>query len=160
LSITASEGYAGAVSLNMSQTWTDTNGGTGLAMITNNVEAFAPGNPIFAISGDDHLTGSSGDDLFVFAQPIGYDVVYNFDATHDKIDLIAFTGMSSFADIQANLANDADGDAVLTLGDGMTITFDGVDAGTLGAANFAFDQEPSTDNPSSMVVGDGAMLPL
>ena len=58
--------------------------------------SFAQGNPIFAISGDDHLTGSSGDDLFVFAQPIGQDVVYNFDAAHDKIDLIAFTGMTSY----------------------------------------------------------------
>ena len=30
-----------------------------------------PGSPIFALSGDDNLTGSSGHDLFVFSQPIG-----------------------------------------------------------------------------------------
>ena len=59
LSITAPENYAGAVSLQMSQTWTDSTGGTGLAMITNNVEAYASGAPIFAISGDDNLSGSS-----------------------------------------------------------------------------------------------------
>ena len=100
LSIKAPEGYAGAVSLKMSETWTDGNGGTGLAMITNNVEAYAPGNPIFAISGDDNLTGSSGDDLFVFAQPIGADVIHSFDVANDQVDLIAFTDMTSYADVQ------------------------------------------------------------
>ncbi len=34
-------------------------GRTGFSMITDNVEAFAPGNPIFASSGDDNLTGST-----------------------------------------------------------------------------------------------------
>ena len=42
----------------------------------------------------------------------------------------------------------------------MSITFDGIDARDLGATSFAFDQEPVTNNPSSMVVSDGAMLPL
>jgi len=55
-----------------------------------NVEAYAPGSPIFAWSGDDNLTGSSGHDLFVFSQPIGHDTVYNFDTTHDQIDLIGY----------------------------------------------------------------------
>ena len=77
----------------MSQTWTDSTGGTGLAMISNNVEAYAPGNPIFAVSGDDQLTGSSGNDLMVFAQPIGTDVIHNFDIAHDTVDLIGFAGI-------------------------------------------------------------------
>ena len=63
------------------------------ASIADNVEAYAPGSPIFALSGDDHLTGSSGNDLFVFAQPIGNDTIYNFDAAHDQIDLIGFDGL-------------------------------------------------------------------
>ena len=58
LSITAPQNYAGAVSLQISQTWTNSTGGTGLAMIADNVEAYAPGAPIFAISGDDNLSGS------------------------------------------------------------------------------------------------------
>ena len=48
-----------------------------------------PARPIFAWSGDDHLTGSSGDDMFVFSQPIGADTMQTFDAAHDKIDLSA-----------------------------------------------------------------------
>ena len=129
-------------------------------MISNNVEAYAPGNPIFAISGDDQLTGSSGADLMVFAQPIGTDVIHNFDVAQDVVDLFGFAGFSTFADVQANLANDANGQAVLTLGDGQSITFAGVGSGSLSAADFVFDQEPVTNNASSMVISDGAMLPL
>jgi hypothetical protein len=160
LTITSPLNYTGAMAFQVAMTWTNADGSSGFTTLTDNVEAFAPGNPIFAISGDDNLTGSAGDDVFVFAQPIGNDVVYNFDAAHDKVDLIAFAGMTSYADVQANLANDASGQAVLTLGEGMTITFADVDAGALGAANFAFDQEPVTDNAGSMVISDGAMLPL
>ena len=78
LSITAPENYAGAVSLQISQTWTNSTSGTGLAMITNNVEAYAPGVPIFAISGDDNLSGSGGNDVFVLAQPIGNNTIHSF----------------------------------------------------------------------------------
>ena len=49
-------------------------------------------SPIFAWSGDDYLTGSSGRDLFVIAQPIGYDTIYGFDAASDQIDLIGYAG--------------------------------------------------------------------
>ena len=160
LSATAPAAYAGAISLHMSQTWTGSTGGTGLAMISNNVEAYAPGNPIFAISGDDQLTGSSGADLMVFAQPIGTDVVHNFDVAQDVVDLIGFSGFNTFADVQANLANDANGQAVLALGDGQSITFSGVDSGSLTAADFVFDQEPVSNNAASMVISDGAILPL
>ncbi|HZN84939.1 MAG TPA: hypothetical protein VFC01_35380, partial [Mycobacterium sp.] len=160
LAITSPAAFAGAMLLNVTATWAQVDGSTAKITIADNVEVFAPDAPIFAWSGDDHLTGSSGDDLFVFAQPIGHDVIYNFDAAHDQVDLIAFAGMTSYADVQANLANDASGQAVLTLGDGMTITFDGVDAAALGASNFAFNQEPVTNNPDTMVVSDGAMLPL
>jgi len=60
-------------------------------MITNNVEAYARGVPIFAISGDDNLSGSSGNDVFVLAQPIGNDTIHSFDAAHDRVDLIGFS---------------------------------------------------------------------
>ena len=160
LTITSPVNYQGAVHLDVAVSWAQSDGSAVIMTFADNVEAYAPGNPIFAISEDDNLTGSSGDDLFVLAQPIGQDVVYNFDAAHDKIDLIAFASMTSYADVQANLANDASGQAVLTLGDGMTITFAGVDAGALGENNFVFDQEPITHNAGTMVVSDGAMLPL
>ncbi|OSI83469.1 VCBS domain-containing protein [Bradyrhizobium canariense] len=160
LSITASVGYAGAVSLHMSQTWSDGSGGTGLAMVTNNVEAYAPGSPIFALSGDDNLTGSSGHDLFVFSQPIGHDVIYSFDAASDQVDLIGYADFAGFGDIQAHMANDAAGNAVITLADGQSITLNGVDAASLSASDFVFDQTPITENTGHMVISDGAILPL
>ena len=128
LTVTAPGTYAGALALHMSQTWIDFAGGTGLVMITNIVEAYAPGSPIFAWSGDDVLTGSSGNDLFVFSQPIGDDTVHSFDAAADQIDLIGYSGFASFADVQAHMADDANGNAVITLADGQTITFHGVNS--------------------------------
>ena len=158
LSITTPGGYAGAISLHMSQTWTDSIGGTGLAMIIDNVEAYSPGSPIFALSGDDKLTGVGADDLFVFAQPIGNDVIYNFNAASDKIDLIGFAGVASFSDLL--IADDSSGDAVITLGSGETITLHGVHAASLTAADFVFNQATVVENAGTMVISDGAVLPL
>jgi hypothetical protein len=98
--------------------------------------------------------------MFVFSQPIGADVVHNFDAAHDKIDLIGYAGFTSFADVQGHLANDAGGNAMLTLADGQSIIFGGVDAGTLTADDFVFNQIPITNNDGNMVISDGAFLPL
>src|SRR5437879_1695721 len=132
----------------------------GNATVVDNVEAYAAGSPIFALSGDDFLTGSSGHDLFVFSQPIGHDTVYNFDVAADQIDLIDYTGFANFSDVQAHTADDGAGDAVITLGDGQTITLHGVDAASLNSTDFVFDQTPVTENPGSMTIGDGAILPL
>ena len=160
LSITAPANYAGAVSLQMSQTWTNSTGGTGLAMIANNVEAYAPGAPIFAISGDDNLSGSSGNDVFVLAQPIGNDTIHSFDFAHDKVDLIGFNGLSSFVDVQTRLSENSNGDAVITIAEGGSITFDGVSAATLTADNFVFNLNTVMNNANSIVIGDNAVLPL
>ncbi|WP_214475632.1 VCBS domain-containing protein, partial [Mesorhizobium sp. dw_380] len=160
LAITTPGNYAGALSLHISQTWVDSAGGTGLAMITDNVEAYAPGSPIFAWSGDDVLTGSHGNDLFVFSQPIGADTVHNFDAAADQIDLIGYNGLADFADLQTHIADDANGNAVITLGDGQSITLDGVHSNALTGSNFVFDQTPVVNNSGTMTIGDGALLPL
>jgi hypothetical protein len=128
--------------------------------VFDNMEVFAPDSPIFAVDGDDFLTGSSGADLFVFSQPIGDDLVYTFDVAADQIDLIGYAGFTSFADVQAHLADDANGNAVLTLDVGQTITLNGVSASALGASNFVFDQTPVTNNTGAMTIGDGAILPL
>ena len=160
LSITAPENYAGAVSLQMSQTWTDSTGGTGLAMINNNVEAYASGAPIFAISGDDNLSGSGENDVFVLAQPIGNDTIHGFDFAHDKVDLIGFSGLSSFFDVQTSLSENSNGDAVITIAEGGSITFDGVSAASLTADNFVFNLDTVMNNANSIVIGDNAVLPL
>ena len=118
------------------------------------------GSPIFAVSGDDNLTGSSGHDLFVFSQPIGYDIIHGYDPASDQIDLIGYSGLSSFADVQAHTVDDANGNAVITLADGQSITLEGVHTASLTAGDFVFDQTPVTENPGTITIGDGAMLPL
>ena len=73
LTVTSPVDFAGALALNVTETWTNADGTPGIKIITDNLEAYAPGSPVFAWSGDDTLTGSSGQDLFVFSQPIGDD---------------------------------------------------------------------------------------
>jgi Ca2+-binding RTX toxin-like protein len=160
LTVTTPAEFAGAMALSVAMTWTNADGTDGFSVLTDNVEAFAPGNPIFAISSDDNLTGSSGHDLFVFAQPIGHDVIYSFDIAADQIDLIGYADFTGFGDIQAHTANDAAGNAVITLADGQSITLNGVDSAALAADDFVFDQTPVTVNASHMVISNGAILPL
>ena len=160
LTVTTAAAYTGAMVLSVTETWTNADGSTGTAVVSDNVEAYAPGSPIFALSGNDTLTGAGGNDLFVFAQPIGHDTVYSFDAAHDQIDLIGYAGFTSFADIQAHLTEDASGNALITMGDGQSIELQGVHAAALTQSNFVFDQTPTLDNAGTMTIGDGAVMPL
>jgi hypothetical protein len=160
LSITAPDNHAGAMALQVTMSWTNADGSSGFARVTDNVEVFAQGAPIFAWSGDDHLTGSSGKDLFVFSQPIGVDTIYSFDASEDRIDLIGYTGFANFDDVQRHLTQDSAGNAVITLADGQSITLFGVPVSSLSASNFVFDQTPVLNNPGAITIGDGALLPL
>lgn len=146
--------------LDIALSWTNADGSPAAMTVANNIEAFASGNPVFAWSGDDTLTGSAGDDLFVFSQPIGADMVYSFDAAHDRIDLIGYSDLATFADVQAHMADDGAGNALITLGDSQSITLQGVSASTLTAGNFLFDEQPHLTNNNTITIGDGAMLPL
>jgi hypothetical protein len=158
LMVTTPADFTGALILPVTMTWINADGSTGNAVISNNVEAYAPGSPIFAVSADDNLTASSAADLLVFAQPIAQDVIYNFDAAADKIDLIGFTGVSGFDNL--SITDDANGNAVIATGGGSTITVDGVHAADLTAANFEFNVEPVTINTGTMTIANGAILPL
>nr|WP_268040134.1 Ig-like domain-containing protein [Burkholderia ambifaria]WDR98180.1 Ig-like domain-containing protein [Burkholderia ambifaria] len=160
LTITPAASFTGATVLTVTETWTAADGTHAAATIADNVEAYAANAPIFAWSGDDQLTGSAGNDLFVFSQPIGNDTLHTFDLAADKIDLVGFTGIANFSDVQAHLADDANGNAVITLGDGATITVTGVHSADLTGDNFVFDQEPVVQNAGTMTVNDGAMLPI
>ncbi|MGJ7916346.1 hypothetical protein ACI48D_12840 [Massilia sp. LXY-6] len=128
--------------------------------VADNMEVYAKGSPIFAWNGDDHLAGSSGHDTFVIAQPIGHDVIYKFDATADKVDLIGYKGLANFGDLHDHISEDSAGNAVVTLGDGQSITLQGVHASNLTAANFVFDETPVMSNTGSLVLGDGSTMPL
>ena len=63
LTVMTTAAYAGAMVLSVTETWTNADGSTGIATIADNVEAYAPGSPIFALSGNDTLTGAGGNDL-------------------------------------------------------------------------------------------------
>ena len=160
LTVMTAAAYSGAMVLGVTETWTNANGTTGTATVADNVEAYAPGTPIFALSGNDTLTGAGGNNEYVFAQPIGNDTIYNFNAATDKIDLIGFANIASFNDIKGNIADDGHGDTVITIGAGETITLQGVSAASLTAADFVFNQTPVVENAGNMVVSDGAVLPL
>ena len=160
LTVTPPADFAGALALNVTETWTNPDGTTGVKIITDNVEAYAPGSPVFAWSGDDTLTGSSGQDLFVFSQPIGDDAIHGFNASDDQIDLIGYAGFASFNDVKNHPTTNADGNAVITLGDGQSITIHGVGAESLSASNFVFNQTPVMNNSGVMTIADGAILPL
>jgi hypothetical protein len=160
LSITSPHDYTGAMAFKVTMSWTNSDQSIGFAKLTDNVEVFAPGAPILAWSGDDHLTGSNGKDLFVFAQPIGHDTIYSFDPSEDQIDLIGYAGFTTFSDVQRHLVEDNAGNAVIALGAGQSIALLGVAASSLTASNFVFDQTPVLNNPATMTIGDGALLPL
>ncbi|WP_223517512.1 beta strand repeat-containing protein, partial [Pseudomonas sp. GL-B-19] len=158
LTVTTPTDFAGALVLGVSMTWTNADGSIGNAFVSDNIEAYAPGSPIFALSTDDNLTGSSGADTFVFAQPIGNNVIHSFDAAADTIDLIGFTGVNGFADV--SIANDANGNAVLSISADQTITINGVDAAALSGANLLFDVDPVTTNTGTITIADGAIMPF
>jgi len=160
LTVATPTAFVGALVLDVTMTWTNPDGSAGAMMVADNVEAYAPGSPIFALSGGDHLTGSTNADLFVVAQPITNDTINGFDTAADKIDLVGFAGFTSFADVQANVANDANGNAVLTLSNGGTIMLQGVDAASLTADDFVFNQEPVMTNAGTLTIGDGAVMPF
>ncbi|MGY4815714.1 VCBS domain-containing protein [Pseudomonas chlororaphis subsp. piscium] len=158
LTVTTPSDFAGALVLDINLYWSTSDGSTASAYVFNNVEVYAPGSPIFALSADDNLTGSSGADTFVFAQPIGNNQIYNFDVAADKIDLIGFTGVTAFADL--NISNDANGNALVSIGSGQTVTLRGVDAADLGETNFQFDTDPLTHNSGTLTIADGAIMPF
>ncbi|WLG43675.1 VCBS domain-containing protein [Pseudomonas sp. FP1740] len=158
LTVTTPSDFVGALVLDVNMNWSNSDGSTASAYVFNNVEVYAPGAPIFALSADDNLTGSSGADTFVFAQPIGNNQIYNFDAAADKIDLIGFTGVTGFADL--SITNDANGNALVSISTGQTVTLKGVDAADLSEANFQFDVDPLTNNSGTLTIADGAIMPF
>jgi VCBS repeat-containing protein len=160
LTVTTPSSSVGAVVLHVSESWTKPDSGTASAQVFDNVESYAVGSPIFALAANDQLTGSSGADQFVFAQPIGHDVIYSFDAASDKIDLVGFSGFSDFRDVAAHLSDDGAGSAVLTLASDETITLHGVNSALLSASNFQFNQQTLLENLADMIIGNGATLPL
>ena len=87
--------------------------------------------------GCDILTGGAGNDHFVFGPGSGsdIDVIPDFTSGGDDIDLSAFN-LTSINDL--TIANDGNGNAMVTLASGDQIVLVGVDQGTLTDADFIF----------------------
>jgi Ca2+-binding RTX toxin-like protein len=95
-------------------------------------------------SGDDTMTGgSSGSDRFRFSSDSGVDVITD-DFTSilfDRYDIqtnINGTGVSTGADMLSRITDDASGQAVLDLGNGNSVTFEGVSANFFLTTDFEF----------------------
>ena len=161
LSVTTPVSYSGAYLLNVTAAVVLADGSIKTLIFgRQRRKPIRPGSPIFAWSGDDFLTASSGNDLIVFAQPIGHDVVYNFDVAHDQIDLIGYAGFATFGDVQAHLSEDLNGNAMIALSDGQTILLEGVHALALHDTNFVFDQTPLLNNAGTLAIANGAFMPV
>lgn len=88
---------------------------------------------------DNTLTGNDGADRFVFKADAGKDTVADFDVDGgDTIDLTGVDTIHTWADVQAALSANGQGDAVITLGTG-TITLTGVAVDSLTADDFVLD---------------------
>ncbi|MCP5361883.1 MAG: calcium-binding protein [Hyphomicrobiales bacterium] len=90
-------------------------------------------------AGNDSLTGGKGDDFFSFTDGSGEDVIDDFEAGDDVIQLtkdINGSGILTGDDVLAGVTEDLSGNAVVDLGGGNTITLLGVDKDDLSASDF------------------------
>lgn len=97
-------------------------------------------------AGDDLLAGGDGADVFLFAPnwnpgavPEGHDVIADFSGAAGQGDVIDLRHFYAFRDVDDVLAATADndvGDAVITLGEGSSITLVGVQKAHLTADDF------------------------
>jgi hypothetical protein len=95
-----------------------------------------PGASIGAAPANDLLWGDAGADRFVFiGGPVGHDAILDFNpALSGELVEISkqLAGVEHFADLYSAISDNADGDAVLTLADGDTITVDKISKAQLG----------------------------
>ncbi len=122
------------------------------------LDDFAGGDDDDTIEGgttDDMLTGGGGADTFVFNQDSGHDTITDFTSGTDKIDLSAFTSITSFGDLVGFQAGD---DAVIFLGfcGGGTITLKGVQLSSLSATDFILYQNEYTGTADADTLTGGA----
>ena len=109
----------------------DTTGTSGNDTIDGSVRS----DRIVGYDGDDSLTGGGGADTFVFTSGHGNDTITDFEDGTDLIDL-SWMGIRNFDAL--SIADNANGNAVITTSTGNTITLTGVATADLDASNFLF----------------------
>ncbi len=89
-------------------------------------------------AGNDRLFGGADADIFIFANNSGADLIRDFEAAIDIIDLTEVSAITSYNDLTANHLSDTAGGARITFGaDSILLTDVAVSA--LGEDNFVFD---------------------
>ena len=107
------------------------------------IDGGAGADRIFGGEGDDSLTGGTEVDTFVFEAGHGNDTITDFADGTDLIDL-SDLGVMNFAAL--SIADDTNGNAVITTSAGNTITLTGVATADLDASNFVFDTTGTSGN--------------
>lgn len=77
--------------------------------------------------------GGPGNDNFVFSPGIGGDTIVNFNPQADTIELDHFGNIHSIQELASLIATGADGNAIIDLGHGNSITLPGMTASDLQA---------------------------
>ena len=96
-------------------------------------------------AGNDSMSGGADADVFVFEAGHGNDTITDFTVDEDCIDLSALDGVTQFNDL--TIADDGNGNAVITTSTGNTITLTGVSTEDLDADDFVFSTTgDDTDN--------------
>jgi Ca2+-binding RTX toxin-like protein len=109
--------------------------------------------------GNDVLFGESGADTFVFEHGTGGDVIGDFLAGTDKIDLSAF-GFANYQTV-VNSMHEVNGTTAIDLGGGDFIVLNGVAEASLHAGDFilgASSQSAQHDSANSPIVAAGFTL--
>lgn len=87
--------------------------------------------------GNDVLEGGDGGDIFVFSTGFGSDVVNDFQNGMDKVDISAWTGLDSFADLLSDHLSVDDGDVLIQNGSD-TLRLENVTVNQLDPTDFVF----------------------
>ncbi|THD34591.1 MAG: matrixin family metalloprotease [Sphingomonas sp.] len=93
-------------------------------------------------AGNDTLSGGAGVDKFVFDHGTNQDTVTDFISGTDKLDLSAF-GFADFAAVQSATHDDVNGNAVIDLGSGDTVTLTGVHSAQLQSGDVIIAAGPA-----------------
>jgi Ca2+-binding RTX toxin-like protein len=110
--------------------------GSGLADYINGL---AGDDILTGMAGNDTLTGGFGDDMFVFNSGGGADTITDFGEGNDVIDLRDFvdSGYDSLANVISH-STQTDNGVSIDLGNGDSVTLEGVDLNSLHTDDFLF----------------------
>ena len=128
------------LSLTSNQTW-------GIGNALDNILIGGVGSQILdGKGGNDVLTGGGGADIFVMGRGYGHDVITDFQAGVDRVQL-AGLGLTSFGQVQAAMTQ-VGADVSLDVATGERLVFRGHQVGDFSASDFMLPFSPKTATPS------------